>query len=302
VHAHHRHTHGSRHKHRLLAVFGLTAGFLVVEAGVGLWTGSLSLLADALHMLVDAGGLLLSLLAVWFAERPATPAKTYGYYRVEILAALVNGVVLCVLAAGILFKAYERLWQPPDVPGAPILVVAALGLAVNLVGVGLLRSGAGESLNVRGAYLEVLGDAASSAAVILAGAVILLTGWTIADPLASGAIALFILPRTWTLLRHAVNVLLEGAPPHLDVPEIEAALCAAPGVRRVHDLHVWTLTSGREAMSAHVVVRPDTPADRILDELHVILHARFGIDHTTIQVESEPASLIQITPPRVAGS
>jgi cobalt-zinc-cadmium efflux system protein len=253
-------------------------------------------------MLVDTGGLLMSLLAVWFAERPATPAKTYGYYRVEILAALVNGVVLCVLAAGILFKAYERLWQPPDVPGAPILVVAALGLAVNLVGVGLLRSGAGESLNVRGAYLEVLGDAASSAAVILAGAVILLTGWTVADPLASGAIALFILPRTWTLLRHAVNVLLEGAPPHLDVPEIEAALCAAAGVRRVHDLHVWTLTSGREAMSAHVVVRPDTPADRILDELHVILHARFGIDHTTIQVESEPASLIQITPPRVAGS
>jgi cobalt-zinc-cadmium efflux system protein len=172
---------------------------------------------------------------------------------------------------------------------------------VNLAGVGLLRAGAGESLNVRGAYLEVLGDAASSAAVIVAGAIILLTGWTIADPLASGAIALFILPRTWTLLRQAVNVLLEGAPPHLDVPEIEAALCAAAGVRRVHDLHVWTLTSGREAMSAHVVVGPDAPADRILDQLHVILHARFGIDHTTIQVESEPASLIQISPPRVAG-
>jgi cobalt-zinc-cadmium efflux system protein len=299
---HEHHTPGSRHKNRLWAVLALTACFLLVEVAGALATGSLSLLADAAHMLVDTGGLLMSLLAVWFAERPATPAKTYGYYRVEILAALVNGVVLCVLAAGILFKAYERLWQPPDVPGAPILVVAALGLAVNLVGVGLLRSGAGESLNVRGAYLEVLGDAASSAAVILAGAVILLTGWTVADPLASGAIALFILPRTWTLLRHAVNVLLEGAPPHLDVPEIEAALCAAAGVRRVHDLHVWTLTSGREAMSAHVVVRPDTPADRILDELHVILHARFGIDHTTIQVESEPASLIQITPPRVAGS
>ena len=298
---HEHHTPGSRHKNRLWAVLALTACFLLVEVAGALATGSLSLLADAAHMLVDTGGLLMSLLAVWFAERPATPAKTYGYYRVEILAALVNGVVLCVLAAGILFKAYERLWQPPDVPGAPILVVAALGLAVNLAGVGLLRSGAGESLNVRGAYLEVLGDAASSAAVIVAGAIILLTGWTIADPLASGAIALFILPRTWTLLRQAVNVLLEGAPPHLDVPEIEAALCAAAGVRRVHDLHVWTLTSGREAMSAHVVVRPDTPADRILDELHVILHARFGIDHTTIQVESEPASLIQITPPRVAG-
>lgn len=291
-------TPSSRHKSRLWAVLALTACFLAIEVAVALTTGSLSLLADAAHMLVDTGGLLMSLLAVWFAERPATPAKTYGYYRVEILAALVNGVVLCLLAVGILVKAYERLWQPPHVPGAPMLVVACLGLAVNLIGMGLLRSGAGESLNVRGAYLEVLGDAASSAAVIVAGAVILSTGWTAADPLASGAIALLILPRTWTLLRQAVNVLLEGAPPHLDVPEIESALCAVSGVRRVHDLHVWTLTSGREAMSAHVVVGPDTPADKILEDLHVLLHARFGIDHTTLQVETEATPLIQITSPR----
>jgi len=291
-------TASSRHKSRLWVVFALTSCFLAVETVVALATGSLSLLADAAHMLVDTGGLLMSLLAISFAGRPATPAKTYGYYRVEILAALVNGVVLCLLAVGILIKAYERLWQPPPVPGLPMLVVAVLGLAVNLIGMGLLRSGAGESLNVRGAYLEVLGDAASSAAVIVAGAVILSTGWTIADPLASAAIALLILPRTWTLLRQAVNVLLEGAPAHLDVTEIESALCAAPGVRRVHDLHVWTLTSGREAMSAHVVVGPDTPADKILEDLHVLLHARFGIDHTTIQVETEPTPLIQITSPR----
>jgi cobalt-zinc-cadmium efflux system protein len=295
VHPGHSRAH---HKSRLWAVFGLTACFLVVEVIVAVMTGSLSLLADAAHMLVDAGGLLMSLLAIWFAERPATPAKTYGYYRVEILAALVNGVVLCLLAVGILVKAYERLRVPPHVPGIPILVVATLGLAVNVAGMGLLKSGAGESLNVRGAYLEVLGDAASSAAVIVAGAVIWLTGWAIADPLASGAVALLILPRTWTLLRHAVNVLLEGAPAHLDVGEIESALRTAPGVRRVHDLHVWTLTSGREAMSVHVVVAPDTPADRILEELHVILHARFGIDHTTIQVETEPAPLLQITSSR----
>ena len=293
-----RHTLSSRHKSRLGAVLALTSCFLLVEVAVAVTTGSLSLLADAGHMLVDAGGLLMTLVAVWFAERPATPAKTYGYYRVEILAALVNGVVLCLLAVGILVKASERLGHPPDVPGAPLLVVAILGLAVNLAGMALLRSGAGESLNVRGAYLEVLGDAASSGAVIVAGAVILLTGWSIADPLASGAIALLILPRTWTLLRQAVNVLLEGAPPHLDVIEIEAALCAAAGVRRVHDLHVWTLTSGREAMSAHVVVGPDTSADKILEALHVVLHTGFGIDHTTIQVETEPAPLIQITPPR----
>ena len=289
------HTPSSRHKNRLWAVFGLTSCFLAVEVVAAFATGSLSLLADAAHMLVDTGGLLMSLLAVWFAERPATPAKTYGYYRVEILAALVNGVVLCLLSVGILIKAYERLWAPPHVPAVPILLVAALGLLVNLVGIGLLRSGAGESLNVRGAYLEVLGDAASSAAVIVAGAVIWTTGWTVADPLASLAIALLILPRTWTLLRHAVNVLLEGAPAHLDVEEIESALCAAPRVLRVHDLHVWTLTSGREAMSAHVVVAPDAQAERILEDLHVILHARFGIDHTTIQVETEPPRLLRIT-------
>ena len=289
------HTPSSRHKNRLWVVFALTSCFLAVEVIAAFATGSLSLLADAAHMLVDTGGLLMSLLAVWFAERPATPAKTYGYYRVEILAALVNGVVLCLLSAGILIKAYERLWAPPQVPPVPILLVAAVGLVVNLVGIGLLRSGAGESLNVRGAYLEVLGDAASSAAVIVAAAVIWATGWAIADPLASLAIALLILPRTWTLLRQAVNVLLEGAPPHLDVSEIESALCAAPGVQRVHDLHVWTLTSGREAMSAHVVVAPDAAKDRILEDLHVILHARFGIDHTTLQLETEPTQLLRIT-------
>jgi cobalt-zinc-cadmium efflux system protein len=293
---HGRHTHGSLHKRRLLAVFGLTAGFLVIEAAVGLWTGSLSLLADATHMLVDAGGVLLSLLAVWFAERPATPAKTYGYYRVEILAALVNGVVLCVMAIAILVATYERMWQPPVVPGGPILAVAVLGLAVNLLSLWLLHAGAHASLNVRSAYLEVLGDAVSSAIVIAAGAIILLTGWVWVDLIAGALIALFILPRTWVLLRQTVNILLEGAPAHLDVRQIEDAMAAAPAVRRVHDLHVWTLTSGREAMSAHVVVEGGAPADKILEELHLILHARFGIDHTTIQIETEPAPLIQITP------
>ncbi len=294
---HSRHTHGSRHKRRLWVVFSLTGAFLLIEAGVGFWTGSLSLVADAAHMLVDAGAILLSLLAVWFAERPATPAKTYGYYRVEILAALVNAVVLCLLAIAILAKAYEHLWQPHEVPGGPMLIVASVGLAVNLLSMSLLHRGAGESLNVRGAYLEVLGDAASSGAVIVAGAIILFTGWAPADPLAGVCIGLLILPRTWGLLRQAVNVLLEGAPAHLDVGEIGLALCEVPGVRHVHDLHVWTLTSGREAMSAHVVVESGKASDRILEDLHVILHTRFGIDHTTIQIETEPASLLQITRP-----
>jgi cobalt-zinc-cadmium efflux system protein len=295
-HAHDRATAAAQSRSVLALTLVLTCAFLLVELVAGFWTGSLALLADATHMLVDAGGVLLSLLAVWFAERPATPAKTYGYYRVEILAALVNGVVLCVMAIAILVATYERLWHPPHVPGGPILVVATLGLLVNLAGMWLLHGGAAESLNVRSAYLEVLGDAVSSALVIVAGLIIIVTGWTLADVIAGALIALFILPRTWALLRQAVNVLLEGAPAHLDVTEIEDALRSAPAVRRVHDLHVWTLTSGREAMSAHVVVEAGAPTDRILEELHLVLHARFGIDHTTIQIETEPAPLIQITP------
>lgn len=293
---HHRHTHSSRHKHRLWVVFALSASFMVVQVVVGWWTNSLALLADAAHLFVDAAGVGLSLLAVWFAERPATAEKSYGYYRVEILAALVNGVVLCVLAIAILVEAWERLRVPHEVSAGPVLVVAVAALGVNLLAAWLLHAGAGESLNVRGAYLEVLGDALSSAAVIVAAAVILVTGWTAADALASAAIGLLILPRTFALLKQAVNVLLEGVPAHLDLAEIETALCGAPGVKRVHDLHVWTLTSGREAMSAHVEVEPGTRPDRILDELHVVLHARFGIDHTTIQVETLAPSLLQITP------
>jgi cobalt-zinc-cadmium efflux system protein len=292
----HQHSHGSRHKGRLRVALALVGGFLLIELALAAWTGSVSLLADAVHMLVDAGGILLSLAAIWFAERPATAKKTYGYYRVEILAALVNGVVLCVVALGILWHAWHRLWSPPDVPAIPLIAAAAVGLAVNLVTMRLLHEGAAESLNVRAAYLEVWGDALSSGAVLAAGAVIALTGWHAADPLAGAVIGLLILPRTGALLSHAVNVLLEAVPPHLDLAEIEAAMVGVVGVRRVHDLHVWTLTSGREAMSAHVTVDPGTPGDRLLHDLHVLLHSRFGIDHTTIQVETE-GGLVQITSP-----
>jgi cobalt-zinc-cadmium efflux system protein len=285
-------SHASRHKGRLRLVLALTLGFLVAETVLAFLTRSLSLLADAAHMLGDAGALGLSLIAIWFAERPATATKTYGYYRVEILAAVVNGVVLCLLAAAILWRAWERLWAPAPVPGWPLVLAAGAGVGVSLTGARLLHAGAAESLNLRSAYLEVLFDAAASGAVLVAGLVILATGWTTADPLAAAGIGLLILPRTVALLRQAVNVLLEGVPPHLDVGAIERAMGEVAGVQRVHDLHVWTLTSGREAMSAHVVVAPGTPGDRVLHDLHVVLHARFGIDHTTIQVETEP--LIQI--------
>ena len=294
----HHHTHSSRHKDRLWAVLGLSASFMLVQVVVGWWTNSLALLADAAHLFVDTAGVGLSLLAVWFAERPATAEKTYGYYRVEILAALVNGVVLCVLAIVILVEAWRRLGIRHEVTAWPVLVVAVAALGVNLLAAMLLHEGAGESLNVRSAYLEVLGDALSSGAVIAAAVVILVTGWTAADALASATIGLLILPRTYSLLKQAVNVLLEGVPPHLDLGEIEQALHGAEGVKRVHDLHVWTLTSGREAMSAHVEVERGTPPAHVLDELHVILHARFGIDHTTIQIETQAPALLQITPRR----
>jgi cobalt-zinc-cadmium efflux system protein len=292
-----RSTAAARSRGRLLTTLGVTAAFLVVEVLGAVWTGSLALLADAGHMLTDVGGLALALFATWIAGRPPTPAKSYGYYRAEILAALVNALVLLAVAGAILVEAYRRLRAPPDVLGGPMLAIAVVGLAANLGCAWLLHADAGRSLNVRGAYLHVLGDALSSVGVVVAAAVVVATGWTVADPLASGAIALIIVPRTWGLLRQAVNVLLEGTPTHLDVGEIEAAIRRAPGVRRVHDLHVWTLTSGREAMSAHVVVEDVGASDRLLRELHEVLHARFGIDHTTIQLETEPPVVLRIQGP-----
>jgi cobalt-zinc-cadmium efflux system protein len=293
----HRETAAGRSRGRLLAVLVLTGGFLVVEVAGALWTGSLALAADAGHMLTDVAGLALALFAVWIATRPPTPAKTFGYYRVEILASVVNALVLLVVAGWVLVEAYARLRAPRPVLAGPMFVIAGLGLLVNLAGAFTLHRGAGDSLNVRAAYLEVLADAMASVGVLLAAAVIALTGWTVIDPLTSAAIAVFIVPRTWRLLTQAVNVLLEGTPAHLAVEEIEAAMTAVRGVRHVHDLHVWTLTSGREAMSAHVVVEDPGESERLLETLHTLLHARFGIDHTTIQLDRAPPPVLQIKGP-----
>ncbi|MBI3629139.1 MAG: cation transporter [Candidatus Rokubacteria bacterium] len=290
----HRETAAARSRGVLIGTLVLTGSLLVVEVAGGLWTGSLALLADAAHMLTDVGGLALALFAIWIAARPPTPEKTYGYYRVEILAALVNALVLLVVAGAILFEAWQRILTPPEILAGPMLAVAVLGFAANLAGAWLLHHGARASLNVRAAYLEVLSDALASLGVIVAGVVVLLTGWLAADPLVSAAIGIFIVPRTWGLLRQAVNVLLEGTPAHLELGEIERAIEETPGVRRVHDLHVWTLTSGREAMSAHVVVGDLAGGERLLERLHALLHARFGVDHTTIQLETEPPPVLTI--------
>ncbi|HET7636591.1 MAG TPA: cation diffusion facilitator family transporter [Candidatus Limnocylindria bacterium] len=274
---------GVRH---LLAVFGLVIGFLVVEVAGGLLTNSLALLADAGHMLTDAAGLGLALLAIWFARRPASAAKTYGYYRMEIFAAVGNAVILFGVAGFILYEAIQRLAAPPEVIGLPMLAVAVIGLVVNLVSMRLLHSGAQESLNLRGAYLEVLGDLLGSVAVIVAAVVILLTGWTPIDPIVSVVIAALILPRTWTLLREAVDILLQATPRGVDLDEVRDHIRRAPGVVDTHDLHAWTLTSGMHVVSAHVVIERDAEPASVLDELCACLADDFDFEHSTIQLET----------------
>jgi cobalt-zinc-cadmium efflux system protein len=293
----HRETAASRSRGRLGAALVLTGGFMIVEVAGALWTGSLALAADAAHMLTDAGGLGLALFAIWIAARPPTPEKTYGYYRVEILAAMINALVLMFVAGALLVEAYQRIRAPRDVLGGPMMAVAAAGLLVNLTSAALLHGGSAGSLNVRAAYLEVVADAITSVGVLVTAAVVTATGWSVADPIMSAAIAIFIVPRTWSLLRQAINVLLEAVPAHLALEEVESAIVGVPGVLRLHDLHVWTLTSGRDAMSAHVVVEDLAASERLLDELHAVLHARFGIDHTTIQLEKAPPPVLRIKGP-----
>jgi cobalt-zinc-cadmium efflux system protein len=282
---------------RLAAVLALTAGFMVVEVAGGLWTGSLALLADAGHMLSDAGSLTLSFLAVWFARKPPTPANSFGYFRLEILAALANAVALLVVAGAILYEAYRRLAAPPAVAAVPMLAIAAAGLAVNLAGLWIVHRDADRSLTIHMAKLELLSDALGSVAVILAAVVIQATGLLVVDPIVSGVVALFIVPRTWSVLRQAVHILMEGVPPHLDLREIESAMREAHGVRAIHDLHVWTLTSGTEAMSAHVLVDDLADGRHILGDLQTLLRERFGIEHTTIQLETDRSPVLQIARP-----
>src|SRR5262245_12537454 len=232
-HSHAGHTHGantagSRHKGRLKGALALTAGFMVVEAAGGLLTGSLALVADAAHMLTDAGGLALALLAIRFAERPATPQTTYGYASMEILASLLNAVVLLLVTIFILYEAVDRFVSPPPILAGPMLAVAVVGLAVNLASMKLLSAGSSESLNVKGAYFEVMSDMLGSLGVIIAALIVMFTGWRLADPIVGAGIGLFIIPRTWSLLKQAVHILMEGTPPELDLGLMEPAIREIP--------------------------------------------------------------------------
>ena len=286
----HDHHHGAgeiRHEKPLWIAFGLTLAFLVAEVVGALWTNSLALLSDAAHMGTDVIALAISLFAVRMARRPPDAKRTYGYARMEALGALVNGGLLFLVAGYILWEAVQRFREPPAVATTGMLAIAVLGLLVNLVSMRLLRAGAGESLNVKGAYLEVWSDMLGSVGVILGAILIRFTGWAVVDPVIAVLIGLWVLPRTWTLLREAVQVLMQGVPAGLDIDTVRDAVQALPGVATVHDLHVWALGSKQAVLTAHVVLdgaARDPDAVRIA--VAGLLHERFDIEHATLQVEA----------------
>lgn len=288
AHAHHHHgaVRPARPGAALSGALGVIFALMIVEAVGGWWTGSLALLADAGHLLVDVGSLGLGVLAAWFASRPATAEMSYGYRRAEILAAATNVVALWAVALAIGHEAVVRLGTPHPVAAPGMLGVAVFGLAGNLVASALLVRSHGENLNVRTALAHVLADAAAAVGTIAAGLVILVTRWTAADPIVSLGIAVLLVAGSWPLLHEAVRILMEGTPPGISLLEVHQAIAAAPGVCEVHDLHIWSLTSGIAAVSAHVRVDDGVDTQGVLTRLGTMLRDRFGLSHVTLQVET----------------
>lgn len=272
-------------RRRLALAFWTQLAFFLVELVGSILTNSLALLADAGHMLSDVGALGLSLLALFWAARPPTPKKTYGYHRLEILVALINGLVLWAMAAYIFYEAYGRLFQPPRISSQPVIIIASLGLLVNLLGLYVLYPTRQHSINLRSAFLHLLADSLGSVAAIAAGMAILFKGWYWFDPLAGGVIGVMIILGSWQLVWEAADILLEATPRHIDLAEVKTALQAHPGVKQVHDLHIWTIATGLHALSVHVVVDNHLDRDCLTWELEELLGRRFGLEHTTIQTE-----------------
>jgi len=290
AHPHHDgHEHGDHgrgaDRRALAIVFALTSAFVVAEVIGGLVTGSLALLADAGHMLSDALSLGVALFAVWLAGRPATPNRSFGYKRAEILAALFNGATLVAISIWIFIEAYQRFFEPPEILGGWMLAVATLGLVVNVAGAMILWRSDGESLNLQGALRHVLADVLGSVGAIAAALVILATGWRYADPIISVLIGLLVLGSSWRLVRDSINILLEGTPPGIDADEVGRSMAGVPGVSEVHDLHVWTITSGFPALAAHVLVGRDEDCHARRRDLEEVLAREYGIEHTTLQVD-----------------
>jgi cobalt-zinc-cadmium efflux system protein len=286
--AHHSHSHERRDARsikRLKLALGLTTVYMFAEAVGGWFTNSLALFADAGHMLTDVAALTLTLAAIWFASRPATAQKTYGYYRLEILAAFVNGIALVLISLWVIYEAYERWTVPPEILGFELTLIAAGGLAVNIFCAYLLHGSHEHDLNLRGAWLHVIGDALGSVTAIAAGALILAFGWLWADAASSVLISLIIIFGAWNLIKESVNVLLEGTPAHINLAAVEEKILETEGVEGVHDLHIWTITSGLEALSAHILHDGSVAHSELLKRLRQRLHDNFGIDHLTIQME-----------------
>ena len=274
-------------RRRLTIAFVITFAVMVVELVGGWFAGSLALLADAGHMLADAAALAVALFAAWIAQRPATPQRSFGFMRIEIFAALVNGAVLIVIALGIAVEAWRRLHMPPPVNGGLLLGVAGVGFVANLAAVAILHRGHEHSLNQQGAYLHVLGDLLGSVGAIVAGVAVLAAGWTIADPLISVLIAALVLVSAWRLVKESTDVLLEATPRHIALSDVHDRIASVPGVDSVHDLHLWTVTSGMVAMSGHLVVKNPTDNQPVLEEVQDRMRA-LGIHHVTVQMEREP--------------
>lgn len=286
---------GAKHNKSLKTVFAITASYLIIEVVVGFISNSLALLSDAAHMLTDVGGQALALFAIWMSSKPRNNRKTYGYYRTEIFSALINALVLIFISGYILYEAWQRFKEPPAVAGIPMLIVAVCGLIINLIAMKILKAGSKESINIKGAFLEVVSDMLSSVAVIIAGIIILATGWLYIDPIMSALIGLFILPRTYNLLKESVDILLEGVPKDVDYAAVEKFITEKPGVVSVHDLHIWTLTSGINALSGHIIMKQETQLLEINEVTSAIkdeLVAKFKITHTTIEVHIDKEGYI----------
>jgi len=285
------HTHSddvrdARNLTKLKIALGLTSVYMFAELIGGWLTNSLALLADAGHMLTDVAALTLTLVAIWFAARPATPRKTYGYYRLEILAAFVNGIALVLISLWVIYEAFERWSSPPEIKGLELTVIAVGGLVINLICAYLLHGGHEHDLNMRGAWLHVVGDALGSVTAIVAGVLIIAFGWLWADAVCSVLISLIIVFGAWRLIRDSVNVLLEGTPSHINLTAVEQTILQTESVENVHDLHVWTITSGMEALSVHIVHKETILQANLLKSIREKLHDEFGIDHLTIQMET----------------
>lgn len=295
---HHNHQHGHDHSHHdharsgnkkgLAIALVITLGIMILEFVGGLLTNSLALLSDSGHMLSDASALLLSLVALWFAARPSSPNKTYGFYRFEILAALLNGVALFVIAGFIVWEAIQRFDDPPAVASGSMMLIASIGLLANLLSAWfLMRMGdVKNNVNLRSAYLHVIGDALGSVGAIVAGILMIAFGWYIADPMISILVSILILKSAWRIIQNTVHILMEGAPAAINPDEVTKSLLSIPGVTAIHDLHIWTITSNFDSLSAHLVVKDDVTGYEILQQAIDLLESRFHIEHSTIQIEN----------------